>query len=147
MPTAARLFAAIGFGLMAFFASEIFKTLLPEGTQTGLLSPLNAFIGVTAGWLVMGRLAGQGYVRAVGSGLRTVAVTVFYILLMWSIWEMLKRSLRKLYDGPVEAIRAMMELIAEYAGMMVSDPQVPIVLVCGGILAGFFAEWAARRFS
>lgn len=147
MPTAARLFAALGFALMAFFASEIVKPLLPEGTQVGRLTMVNTIIGMMCGWLVMGRLAGRGYVSAAGSGLRTAAVILFYVLILWSLLEMLKRSMRKLYDGPMEAIKAMAELMGEYASVLVADPQMPIVLIAGGILAAFFSEWASQRFN
>ena len=147
MPTAARLFAALGFAAMAVFASEVFKPLLPEGTQVGLLSLVNSAIGLLAGWLVMGRLAGRGYRAAMGSGVRTAAVALFYVLIVWSLYEMLRRSLRKLYDGPMEALKAMTELMSDYVMLMISDPQVPVILVAGGILAAFLSEWASKRFN
>ncbi len=147
MPTAAKLFAAFGFALVAFFASEIYKPLLPEGTQTGMLSPVNTVIGALVGWSVMGRLAGQGRYVAIGSALRTVAVILFYVLLLWAGVEMLERSTSLHYEGPTEALTAMMDLIAEYFLLMLSGPEVPIVLVAGGILAAFMAEWAADRWA
>ena len=147
MPTAARLFAAIGFAMMVFFASEVFKPLMPEGTQMGMLTLVNTVIGWLTGWLIMGRLAGRGYYSAAGYGLRTAAVALFYILLAWSLYEMVRRSMRKIYDGPMDALKAMTGLMAEYFQIMISDPQVPILLVVGGILAAFFAEWASERFN
>ena len=147
MPTAARLFAAMGFALMAFFASEIYKPLLPEGTQTGLLTPVNTVLGALCGWMVMGRLAGGGYFAAAGSGLRTAAVTLFHALVLWSIYEMILRSMDLYYDGPMEAIKATMALIAEYFMLLVSDPQLPVVLLVGGVLAALFSEWASRQWA
>lgn len=147
MPTAARLCAAIGFALMAFFASEIYKPLLPEGTQVGLLSLVNAGIGFLSGWLVMGRLAGKGYYTAAGSGLRTVFVILFYVLFTWSLVEMLIRSFRKIYKGPMDALKAMTELAFDYAALLGQDPQVAIVLIAGSVLAAFFSEWASREFN
>ena len=108
MPTAARLFAAVGFAIVAFFASEVYKPLLPEGTQVGMLSPLNSFVGFLSGWLVMGRLAGRGYYAAAGSGVRTIGVALFYVLLIGACYEMLIRSTRLYYDGPTEALTSMM---------------------------------------
>jgi hypothetical protein len=147
MPTAARLFAAFGFGLMAFFASEIFKPLMPEGAQLGLLTPVNSAIGALAGWMVMGRLAGRGYYSAAGAGVRTSAVALFYALAGWSIYEMIVRSTRLAYDGPMEALKEMTALGADYFMLMLSDPQMPIVLIGGGVLAAFLSEWAAERFA
>jgi len=146
MPTAARLFAAIGFAAVMFFATSLFIPVLPEGTQTGKLLPVNLVITVITAWLVMGRFAGKGYYRAVGTGMRTVATALFFILILWSLTEMLSRSMRKLYDGPMHAITSMFELMAEYAQMIVVDPQVPLMLVVGSLLAAFFSEWAAARF-
>lgn len=147
MPTAAKLFAAVAFAVVAFFASEVYKPLLPEGTQFGLLTPVNALVGMFSGWLIMGRLAGRGYYSAAGSGVRTIGIMLFYVLLIWACYEMLKRSTRMYYDGPTEALTAVMDLIAKYFMLMVSDPQVPIVLICGGILAAFLSEWAAERWA
>lgn len=147
MPTAAKLFAAFGFALVAFFASEVYKPLLPEGTQMGLLSPINTAIGAFAGWTVMGRLAGKGRYAAVGSSIRTVAVILFYVLLLWAGVEMLDRSTTLYYEGPTEALAAMMELVADYFMLMLSGPEVPIVLFGGGVLAAFLSDWAAERWA
>jgi hypothetical protein len=145
MPTAARLFALFGFAAMAFFATEIYKPLLPRGTPMGLFTPVNMALAGIAGWSVMGRLAGQGWAMAAVSGLRTTAVAVFYALLTWAGVEMLERSLDKRYDGPVEALQQMVALVIDYARLGLTDPQVPVAILGGGILAGFLSEWAARQ--
>ncbi|MDT0683322.1 TrgA family protein [Roseicyclus sp. F158] len=145
MPTAAKLVAAIGFALMAYIASEAFKPLLPEGTRVHLLSPVNAGIGALSGWLVMGRLAGRGYREAVSSGLRTAAVAAFYILTGWAACEMIRKSMRLLYDGPMEALVAMMGMIGEYAIMAATDPWTALIIVGGGVVAACLSEWAARN--
>lgn len=147
MPTAARLFAALGFAAVAFFASEIYKSYMPDGLNVGMLTLVNSIVGFLSGWLVMGRLAGRGYFWATSNGLRTAFVVVFYVLIIWSLYEMLRRSLRKIYDGPMEALKAMTELMSEYVVLGLTDPQVAITLVVGGALAACFAEWGARRFS
>ncbi|MEL6207135.1 MAG: TrgA family protein [Pseudomonadota bacterium] len=147
MPTAARLFAAAGFATMAFFATELYKPLLPEGTQMDMFTPVNVIVGALCGWLVMGRLAGTGYYAAAGSGVRTSAVMLFYVLFIWSFWEMFQRSIDLYYDGPVDALQQMMELGAEYFLLGLQDPQVPITVLIGGILAAFFSEWASQQWA
>lgn len=147
MPTAARLFAALAFAGVAFFASEFFKFLLPEGSPVGMLTLVNTLIGALSGWMVMGRLAGNGYYAAAGYGLRTMFVTVFYVLLAWALYEMIKKSLRKAYDGPVEALEAMMSIISEYVVLGALDPQVSVTVVFGGILAALLSEWASTRWN
>lgn len=129
------------------FASSVFIPLLPEGTQVGMLLPLNSFIGFLCGWLVMGRLVGRGYYASAGVGVRTSCTVLFFALLLWSCYEMVLLSTRLRYDGPMEALTDMMSMIVDYTLLLGSDPQGPIILLVGGILSGFLAEWCAERFA
>lgn len=147
MPTAARLFAALSYAAVAFFASESFKPVLPEGLGTGYLSEVNAVIGLLTGWFVMGRLAGEGYRRAVAQGIRTTAVLVFYVLLLHSVLEMFRLSMRMRYDGPMDAVIGMLEKAMEYGRLVVTSPEVMAILLLGGVLAAWLSEWAARRWN
>ena len=147
MPTAARLFAAFGFALMAFFATEIYKPLLPEGTRMGMFTPINVMIGALCGWLVMGRVVGRGYMPALSHGVRTAGTTLFFVLFVWSGLEMFERSTSLRYDGPFEALNGMIGLAIDYVKLGLTDPQVPIALILGGVLAACFAEWASRQWS
>ncbi len=147
MPTAARLFAAIGFAIVAFFATESFKFLLPEGSSTGAMSLFNLSLGAIVGWLVMGRLAGDGYKNAMAHGLRTGAVLTFYALFFQCTWEMLRISTRSRYDGPVEAIAGVFEQIYKYGSMAVTSVEVMVILVVGSVLAAWLSEWANERWN
>ncbi|WP_212525755.1 TrgA family protein [Actibacterium sp. MT2.3-13A] len=147
MPTAARLFAALAYAVVAFAASERFKPLLPEGLDTGYLSEINAAIGLLSGWFVMGRLAGDGYLRAVTHGVRTTAVLAFYVLLAHSVREMFRLSMRMRYDGPLEAVVGVFEVAMDYGRMIVTAPEVMGILLLGGVLAAWVAEFAARRWN
>jgi len=146
MPTAARLFAAIAFAAIGFMAAEIYKPGLPPETQWGRFTILSALIGLLCGWFVMGRLAGRGMRAAFGSGLRTSANMVFYAMLLFSVYEMVLRSLRKRYDGVFEAVMGTFDIMLAYGAALVR-PEPLVVLVLGGMLGGAFAEWAARRWS
>ncbi len=145
MPTAAKLVAAAAFALLAFFAAEIFKPYMPEGTQFGLLSPVSALIGLLSGWMVMGALAGQGWVPAINNGVRTSLTAVFFALVIFSIEEMIQIAMRKLYDGPGDAILGAFKLASEFAVMLLT-PEMLILLIGGGALCGLFTEWTARRW-
>lgn len=147
MPTAARLMAAIGFALVAFFASESFIFELPEGTNTGLFSELNAGLGAIVGWLVMGRLAGRGYNAATTTGFRTTATLVFYALLLHSLYEMIRDSMKLRYSGPGDAISGMFEKIIDYGYLMITSAPVMIILLLGGVLAAWLTEWANARWN
>lgn len=145
MPTAARLFAAIAFAAIGFMAAEVYKPGLPPETQWGRFTILSTLIGLLCGWFVMGRLAGRGMRAAFGSGLRTSANMVFYAMLLFSIYEMVLRSLRKRYDGVFEAVMGTFDIMLAY-GMALLRPEPLIVLVLGGMLGGALAEWASRQW-
>ncbi|MDZ4094008.1 MAG: TrgA family protein [Paracoccaceae bacterium] len=145
MPTAAKLFAAVAFAAIGYFAAELFKPSMPETTQFGQFSLICAGIGVLCGWIVMGPLAGKGYSAAAGFGTRTAVTIAFWALLGFSIYEMVLRSTKMRYDGPMEAVAGAIGLMAEY-GVLMMTPAVLGVLVLGGMLGGMFAEWAARRW-
>ena len=151
MPTAAKLVAATIFALVAFLAAHLFIPALPEGTQVGRFREISAFLGAVCGWIVMGSLVSRGkgrensYLDAIGSGIRTSVVILFWGLMVFSIYEMLQRSVRMLYDGPMEALLGILELMYDY-GKLLQMPNTPIALVSGGIVGGIFSEWAARRW-
>ncbi|MGC9419191.1 MAG: TrgA family protein [Rhodovulum sp.] len=146
MPTAAKLVAALLYAAVAWFASDAIVPLFPEGTDLGSFAMVNTVIGGLTGWLVMGGLAGEGYGLAVASGLRTTAVLVFYALLFHAVYEMLHRATRMRYDGVMEALTAVVELMGKYGLMVVTSPVVMGILIGGGVLAGLAVEWAARRW-
>lgn len=145
MPTAARLVAAILFAIVALFAAEAYKPELPEGMAVGALTPVAVLVGLGCGWMVMGRLVGHGMVTSAGQGLRTSLTIVLWVLGIFCIREMLIKSTRLQYDGPLEAIVGIFQLMMEYAGTALTVPVVG-VLVVGGMLAGMVAEFAHSRW-
>jgi hypothetical protein len=147
MPTAAKLFAAFAFGLVGFFAAEVMKPSFPEGMNLGWFSVICGLIGILVGWWVMGSNAGRGTGRAIGTGLRTSVTIVFWALVFFSIYEMLARSIDKRYVGVMDALRGMVGLVAEYAVLVGTSTMTLVVLLVGGVLAGLFSEWAAKRWN
>jgi hypothetical protein len=146
MPTAAKLIAAVAFAMVAFAAAATFVPHMPEGSQIGLFRELTAVIGFVIGWFVMGGLVGRGYGEAAGSGLRTAVTLTFFVLLFFSIYLMVKKSFKMIYDGPMDAVLGVFEFMLDY-GQMMLVPDVLGVLAVGGILGGWVAEWAGRRWS
>ena len=146
MPTGGKLVGAIVFAMLAYFISDLCKPLLPEGTPAGLLSELNAFIGLVMGWRIMGKGAGATYRQAFGYGLTTLAATVFWCLMLWAGYEMLRRALRKYYDGPMEAMREMAALMLEY-GRLIAVNEVMLPAVVGALFLAWVTEFFARRWS
>jgi hypothetical protein len=146
MPTAAKLVAALAFAGIAFLAALVYVFGVPERTVWGQFVPVSAAIGGLCGWMIMGRLAGQGYRAAMGYGLRTVATFVFWVLVAFATWEMLMRSIKMRYSGPMEAILGIFDFMLEFAQPLLNVP-MGTVLIAGGIIGGCLTEWASRRWS
>lgn len=145
MPTAAKLFAAFAFAVVAFFAAEVFKPHMPEGTQFGAFSIVSALIGLLCGWKVMGPAAGHGMIESANAGLKTSLIMTIVALFVFSTEEMLVLAFRRTYKGPMEAVVGIVQLAVEFAQkLFVLD--MLVVLLLGGALAGCLAEWAARRW-
>lgn len=145
MPTAAKLIAALAFAIVGAVAAHLFLPTLPEGTPPGLLRQVAAGVGVVCGWVLMGPRVGKGMGDAIGSGILTSAVMLFWVMLIFGIVTMIKRSMRMLYDGPMDAVLGVFELMYDY-GKLLAAPATPVALVVGGALAGMLAEAAARRW-
>lgn len=145
MPTAAKLVAALAFALTGFLGAEAFKLGMPPGMAFGPFSLVIAAIGVLCGWTISGRLAGAGYTASVGYGLRSSVTIAFWGLLIYSTERMVQRSLDMLYDGPVEAVIGIFQLMVDL-GQRLLTAEVLTVLAVGGVFGGLVAEWAARRW-
>ncbi len=145
MPTAGKLVAAILWGAMAWYVSELVKPAFPEGTSFGRFSEYNILIGLVVGWVVAGSRVGKGYVSAVGYGVTATVALMFWGLFIYSFVQMIKRSLRKLYDGATEAVISVFELSIEYAKLVFTS-DVLVTLAVGAVIAGITTEYFGRRF-
>ena len=148
MPTGAKLIGAICFAALAYFLSDLTKPLLAdtEGTRVGMLSPVNAFIGWLMGWTIMGKGAGHTYRQSLGYAFTTLAATVFWCLLIWSGYEMIKNSTRLRYDGPIEAVQDMSQIAIEYFMLIAVEPVI-LPAVIGTLFVSWLTEFFGRRWS
>ncbi|MEY1555940.1 TrgA family protein [Yoonia sp. R2331] len=145
MPTAGRLTAALALALLGGYLAYLTSPLFEEGSLPGFWWPLCILAGVWAGWVVMGKRAGRGYSAAVGNGFTGVAAQVFWILFLTAGADMLQKSMRRSYDGPIEAVIDVFQLMWEYAQDL-GTQEVGVALVVGAICAAFFSEFYAKRF-
>ena len=77
MPTAAKLFAALGLAAVGWFASEAIRPLMPPHTQFGWFNQVNVVLGLICGWRVTGRRVGGTFSEAISAGLTGVIALVF----------------------------------------------------------------------
>ncbi len=147
MPTAAKLVASVFFGLLGYFAADLYAQALTDGTRTTYLREGCAVIGLICGWRVMGNIAGKGKGMgdALGSGIRTALTAVFFSLLLFAIYEMVVTSTKGFYDGPMEAVLAIFDIMLDYARALLT-PEVVVAVFGGGAVGGMFTEWTARRW-
>lgn len=146
MPTAAKMAAAVFLGAVAWYASELIRPLMPDGTDFGWFNFVNLALGLLCGWFVIGTRVGRSYFESFSAGLTGMAALVFWALFLQSFNEMLKLALQRRYEGPVEAIVAIFEIGVDF-GSHLLDAKLIIVLLVGGIASGVIAEWASRRWS
>jgi hypothetical protein len=145
MPTAAKLFGAAAFAVLGWIAANIYANAMPEGSQTGLLREIVALLGVIIGWRVAGGNAGKGYNAATSVGLRAGIILVFFALLGFAIREMVQLSTQMRYDGPMEAVLGVTDLMMDYGKRMLTTEMIG-TLVVGSILGGWFAEFGSRHW-
>lgn len=145
MPTAARLVAAMCLALVAFIVSGQIIPLMPEGTDFGYFTVINIVLGVLTGWIIMGKRAGQGSTAAINNGITGVIALLFWGLFVQGAYEMIRLSLRHRYDGPFEALLAIVKIGGKF-GVEILVPTVIATLLVGGILAGFATEYAAKKW-
>lgn len=145
MPTAARLAALVFFGALAWAVSHLVARHLPEGGDPGRFAAVNAAIGAILGWRIAGSRGGTGWASAFGYGITTTVAILVVSAFVQSFAIMIRQSLRRLYDGPVEALVDVFELMMRN-GQYLLNAEVLLALALGGILAGLLTEWVGRSF-
>jgi hypothetical protein len=146
MPDAARLVSALCLALIAFIVSGQVMPLMPEGTDFGWFTWINVALGVIVGWIVMGKRAGRGVTAAINNGITGVVSLVFWALFVQGSYEMVRQAMRNRYDGPFEALSSIFIIGMEY-GLIMLVPSIIFTLLIGGVLAGFAADYAKKRWN
>ena len=80
MPTAAHLVASVALALLAFVVSGQIMPLMPESTDFGYFTHVNVGLALVAGWKVMGRRAGRGFVPGINNGLTATELGLSFLL-------------------------------------------------------------------
>ena len=145
MPTAAKMIAALCLAALGYLVSEAIKPLFPPETQFGIFTWVNVALGFFCGWTVVGPRAGNGWATGLSAGLTGGASLAVLGLLVQAVNEMVAQSLERRYDTALEAVGGVFEIAAEWSVHFLTM-QVWAPLVAGSLVAGFLAEFAARRW-
>jgi hypothetical protein len=145
MPTAGRLTAAIAFAVIGIYIATLISPLFEQDKEPLWWVPLCLAAGIWSGWVVVGSRAGKGYSAGIGNGITGVLAFAFWVLFLLSFADMIKKSLRQAYEGPVEAVVSVFELMGTYVLAFWSPTLIGLILICG-VGGGLFAEYFAKRF-
>ncbi len=145
MPTAAKMVAALCLAALGYAASEMIKTLLPASTDFGIFSLVNAVLGFLCGWIIVGTRAGRGFSAAISNGFTGMVALVFWGLFIQAANEMTRLAMRHRYDGPVEALAAVFEIMVDYGKDML-NPGLLLLLLVGSIVVGLISELAGKHW-
>jgi len=146
MPTAGRLAGAVAFLILGLCLAYLAVGNFDEGTVPGWWFPLAGIAGIWTGWVVVGSRTGHGWAAGLGNGITGVVALVFWIMMIFSFLEMIKKSMRNSYDGPMDALVNVFELMYTN-GRQLFDMNILITIVVGGIIAGLFSEFFGKRYT
>lgn len=145
MPTASKLVAGIFMAALTWqFANTIVPYLPPE-TRIGLFREISALLGLWIGWRFLGKRVGEGFNASLGFGIGAGAFTVFWMMLVFSGNEMIRRAMRMSYDGPVEAVLGMIDIAIEYFPYL-TPMDVWGTMLVGSAVIGLVCEAVSRRW-
>jgi len=145
MPTAAKLVAALCFGVVGWLTAEAFVPQIPDAMPATWIKEASAVIGVFVGWFVLGRAMGVGYARVFGRAITMTAILYFWLLFAFTFREMILRSLDKRYDGPMEAVTSMIDIALFFGTLSLHIPTL-VTLFVGGLVSGYLVEFAKRNW-
>lgn len=145
MPTAAKLISAIILAAVGWMCGELVKPLMPEGRDLSYLSPTTAIAGLFVGWFYLGPRADKGLGTSGANAGTTLFVQVIVTLFAFSFAEMISNSLRKRYEGPIEALQDIFiigfNMVIEY-----TTAEIAAVAILGAFIASSSAFYAARKW-
>lgn len=146
MPTAGRLAGAVAFAVFGWYIATYSGQYFEEGRTPGFWIPLGVLAGVYSGWVVVGKRTGAGYASGISNGITGTATLLFWMLFLMCFAEMIGKSMRRRYDGPVEAVVDVFALMGDYV-VRFAQVELGIVIAIGAVAAGLFSEFFGKRYS
>ena len=143
--TGAKAVAGITFASLGYYTLVIYQEVVVEIYKSPMLSVWSAVIGFVVGWRVMGDWVHCSLRTAAQRGLLTTIWYFIWALILFSVAEMIRRSMEHRGAKPIEAIGKVFEISKELA-LNALDLKVILTLVLGGMVAGVLTELAARKW-
>ncbi len=145
MPSAIRLAGFVVFAAMGWVVSEMIIPLMPEGTNPGGFSIYNAILGAILGWVMMKPAVARSPSGPLGAGITTAVAIFFWGVFFYALAKMLSQSMKMRYDGPVEAVVNVFQIMMDYA-VMIATPAIIITALVFGAFGGWFCGAVAKRW-
>lgn len=143
MPTAAKLVGALALAAVGWAMTDVIMYRHPVYAEPGLNHYIFVAIGAFVGWSFVGRRAEFGYKAAWGGGISGALVAAFWLILLMACYGVYKGIGYHAYKTVPEMAEGFMKIFWEYF-LLLSDVQLLILLLCGGLLSGVFSGFAAR---
>jgi hypothetical protein len=145
MPDRAKVMGALCLCAMAYILSEMVKPQFLEDYNFGYFTYVNMLLGLIVGWTFMGKRAGFGVVPAINNGLTGILALLLLAVSIQSANEMLRPAMRLRYDGPFEAVLAIIPIGLDYTVLISTVPFWGTALI-GGALSGLIVEAVWQRW-
>ena len=140
MPTAAKLVSAFILAITGWFCADLIKPLMEEGRDLSKFSPICALVGIVVGWKFLGPRADRNLGSMGANAFTTTLVQVGLTMFVFAFSQMIKQSLRKAYDGPVEALQDIFIISVEFY-----QDYFTLEVITAALLGGALASWCAFR--
>jgi hypothetical protein len=101
---------------------------------------------LSVGWGIVGTRAGNGVGGGVGNGITGGVARLFWVYFLMSFSDMINKSMRNAYDGPVEAVVGVFEIMGDYA-VQFAYVDLGVLMIVGSVVSGLLAEFVAKRWS
>jgi len=138
--------ASICFGLLGLAFAYMASPYFPEAREPSYWVALNGAMGVIVGWMFAGKRAGHGTTTGISNGLTTGVAMLFWVFFLMSFAEMIDKSMNNAYDGPVEAVVGVFEIMGDYA-VQFAYMELGILMFVGSVVCGLLVEFVAARWS
>lgn len=145
MPTFAKLFGLIGFGLLGWYLTKTALPLYGDTPVPAQLPLVAAAIAAVLGWVHIGQRAGHGYASAVAQGVTWVFIFGICLITYLGSFTMLAKTQRGVYGDMATAMTDLLDLIW-HETLRFGDVTLLATALVGAVMAALVTELVAQRY-